>query len=322
MQELKKSHCIKGKKFLLKVEVNHDLDHYPKFEKMRSKIWGEPKDTLSSPRNMSCENYFNEGTSLYIGLYVEDKDCGLKSAEELMVGFSYGFVGVKDKKLGFKSPDNLLFYSQFTGVIKEYQEYGLGICLKNFQREIIENFYGIDTITCTYDPLAGVNAYRNVHLFGMDIIDYRIAYYGNFSGSLNRADIPSDRFYVWWALKEKKERPIYELEKMINPSALAVVSARKEITVAGGPIFIETVENINLDLESEYVLVEIPYDYYRMLQETDVADGAVRRIPLDWRLGTRQAFRAYRAKGYQVVDFRCYPDSKRKRDFYVLRKAP
>ena len=322
MPELEKIHCIKGKKFLLKIEANHDLDNYPKFEKMRSKIWGEPKDTLSSPRNMSCENYFNEGTSLYIGAYVEDKDCGLKSDEELMVGFSYGFVGVKNKKLGFKSPDNLLFYSQFTGVIKEFQEYGLGVCLKNFQREIIENLYGIDTITCTYDPLAGVNAYRNVHLFGMDIIDYRIAYYGDFSGSLNRADIPSDRFYVWWALKEKKGRPIYELEKLIKPTTLAVSSAWKEITGAGGPTFIETVDSINLDLESEYVLVEIPFDYYRMLQETDVVDDAVRQIPLDWRLGTRQVFQVYMAKRYQIVDFRYYSDLGRKRDFYILRKIP
>ena len=320
MQELEKIHSIKGKKFLLKIEAGHDLDHYPKFEKMRSKIWGEPKDTLSSPRNMSCENYFNEGTSLYIGAYVEDKDCGLKSDEEFMVGFSYGFVGLKDKKLGFKSPDNFFFYSQFTGIIKEFQKYGLGACLKKFQREIIENLYGIDIITCTYDPLAGVNAYRNVHLFGMSIIDYRIAYYGNFSGSLNRADIPSDRFYVWWALKEKKERPIYALEKLINPANLAVSSAWKEITGAEGPTFMETLESIDLDLKSEYVLVEIPFDYYRILQETDVDDAAVRQIPLNWRLGTRQVFQHYLAKRYQIVDFRCYSESGRKRDFYVMRR--
>jgi predicted GNAT superfamily acetyltransferase len=41
-----------------------------------------------------------------------------------------------------------------------------------------------------------------------------------------------------------------------------------------------------------------------MLQETDVADADVRRIPVDWRLATREVFQGLFARGYRVIDFR------------------
>jgi hypothetical protein len=43
--------------------------------------------------------------------------------------------------------------------------------------------------------------------------------------------------------------------------------------------------------EPDFALVEIPYDYYRMLQETDVIDPEDRSIPLQGRKQTRQALR-------------------------------
>ena len=72
--------------------------------------------------------------------------------------------------------------------------------------------------------------------------------------------------------------------------------------------------------EPEFALVEIPYDYYRMLQETDVTDPEVRSIPLQWRMQTRQAFHALLGRGYRIVDFYYFQSQERLRDFYVLQR--
>jgi predicted GNAT superfamily acetyltransferase len=57
-----------------------------------------------------------------------------------------------------------------------------------------------------------------------------------------------------------------------------------------------------------------------MLRETDVEDGAVRRIPLEWRLQTRQVFQTLFKKGYRVVDFLGVAGESRA-NFYVLCKS-
>ena len=48
-------------------------------------------------------------------------------------------------------------------------------------------------------------------------------------------------------------------------------------------------------------------------------DARVRRIPLDWRLGTRTAFLTLFGRGYRVVDFLSAGDNPR-RNFYVLKR--
>ena len=70
------------------------------------------------------------------------------------------------------------------------------------------------------------------------------------------------------------------------------------------------------------ILIEIPYDFYTMLSETDVPDERVRRIPVTWRELTRRAFHDRFAAGYRVVDFRYLAEADGgKRDFYILRKT-
>jgi predicted GNAT superfamily acetyltransferase len=236
------------------------------------------------------------------------------------VGFAYGFVGLKDKRLGFRDLDNIQFYSQYTGVRPGYEHFGLGIPIKAFQKEKLLDLMGVRTITCTYDPLTGVNAYRNVHTFGMKVIAYTVDIYGEFGGRLNRVDVPSDRLTMEWDLTKEIERPEYDLDALLA-SGHVVTRAEYE-TVAGksGVVELESLRDIDLGIDRNVLLVEIPFDFYRMLEETDVGDVRVRSVPLTWRMKTREVFLRLLERGYEVIDFRSVELDDRRRNFYVFHR--
>jgi predicted GNAT superfamily acetyltransferase len=320
MRELEVIHSIKGRPFLFAVERSLYKDDYQKYEDLRQEIWKEPTDKMAGVRNLLCENYFDKGSSLFTGVFREGEKGRFPKDADHLVGFSYGFVGVGDKALGFSSSSNLVFYSQYLGVKEGYRDLGLGILIKKFQKDIVKEVFGIDTITCTYDPLVGINAYRNIHRFGMEVMEYKVAYYQNFGGELNRVDVPSDRLYVSWALRGKVHRESYDLVHFMDTDHLAVDSEMKEVKGKSGPVWLETVANIRLDLDREVVLLEIPPDFYFMLKETDVADEKVRNIPIDWRLKTREVFLMLLERKYRVVDFAIFKGGDRNRGFYVLKR--
>ena len=320
MKNLDTIHVIKGKRYLFFVETSQDMDDYQKYEDLRQEIWKDPDDQMASVRNMRSENYFDEGSTILTGVFVEDEKGGFPKERDHFVGFSYGFVGVRDKELGFRSLANFIFYSKYLAVKKGYQDLGLGVLIKVFQKEVVLKVCGVDTITCTFDPLTGVNAYRNIHRFGMDIVEYRAAYYKDFGGELNRIDVPSDRLFVSWNLMGDIRQPPYDLQSLVNSDHLVIRSETSEVQGRSGLVRLEIVVDIRTDWDQEYALIEIPFDFYRMIKETDVPDEGVCKIPLDWRLATREAFQKLFEHKYKVIDFRIYQDKDRKRDFYVLKK--
>jgi predicted GNAT superfamily acetyltransferase len=320
MERFETIHSIRGRSFLFAVETSLDKDDYQKYEDLRQEIWREPTDKMAGVRNMLCENYFDKGSSLFTGVFKEGNKGDFPKDADHLVGFSYGFVGVQDKALGFGSSLNLIFYSQYLGVKKGYRDLGLGILIKKFQKDIVREVFGIDTITCTYDPLVGVNAYRNIHHFGMEVMEYKVAYYQNFGGELNRVDVPCDRLYVSWDLRGNVPREPYDLENFMNPDHLAVDSEVTEVRGNSGPVRLETVANVRPDLGHEIILLEIPSDFYFMLKETDVVDEKIRNIPLDWRIKIREAFQKLLERKYRVIDFRIFKGQERIRDFYVLKR--
>ena len=303
MIPLEKTVTVRDRRFLLRVETSHEPAEYRMYEDLREEIWGYPDDHMSSDRNMMCENVFHEGGSLFIGAFAESPAGGFAPGASSLVGFCYGFVGVRDKEVGFRSAGNLRFYAQYAGVRKAFQSYGLGILLKEFQREMVLGLLGVSSIICTYDPLTGVNANRNVHHFGMDVLEYRVATYGEYGGHLNRLDVPTDRFLMSWDLARTGPRPGYDLEAALAAPRPLRAGPRR---VAGrsGEIELEAVEGTDLGAEGEVLLVRIPLDFYRMLQETDVAEDSVRTIPVHWRMATRQVFQALFGRGYRIIDFR------------------
>jgi predicted GNAT superfamily acetyltransferase len=320
MKSLEKVHEIEGKKYLFKVETSDNHQDYIKYEVLRNKVWDQPNDNLSGSRNMMCENFLHEGSSLFIGVFVEAEKGSFKQDKEHIVGFSYGFVGIKDKKIAYRNPENLRFYSQYTCVRPDHEHLGLGVMIKEFQKEILDEIFGVYTVICTYDPLTGVNAYRNIHHFGMDVLDYREAFYGDFGGLLNRLDIPCDRLFVTWDLKKEIKRPEYDLDSLIESGSFVVHAEWKVIQGRSGPIKLEIVKEIDLELDDEFLLIEIPVDFYSMLRETDIEEDRIRRIPFDWRMKTRQAFQALFERNYRIIDFRKIEKEEQVKDFYILKK--
>jgi predicted GNAT superfamily acetyltransferase len=194
------------------------------------------------------------------------------------------------------------------------------VAIKEFQREKVRGLFGISTVTCTYDPLTGVNAWRNVHYFGMDVVDYRVSTYGEYGGLLNRLDVPSDRFFMSWNLSREVRRGEPGGEERPG-SGQTVISAEDRLVVGrSGPVKLEVIDGTHLDPDEDHLFVRIPRDFYLMLRETDVEERSVRQIPLDWRLETRVVFTSLLKRGYKVVDFIQTPDVPR-RNFYVLRQA-
>lgn len=321
MKELEKVVEKKGKKFLFKVERSDYHKDYWKYEELRNKIWDFLDDKMPGSRNMMCENIFHDGSSLFIVVYSESEEGGfLRQDRDHLVGFSYGFVGVRDKKVGFRSLDNIQFYSQYTGVREDFQNFGLGVLIKEFQREKLIDLFGIYTVTCTYDPLTGINALRNIHHFGMDILSYRVDIYSGFGGALNRVDIPSDRFIVSWDLRKKVQRPPYDLESLFKGKQIVTGIEYRNIQGKNGPVVLEILRETNLSLDHEFLLVEIPLDFYLMLREADVKNKRVREIPLEWRMKTREIFQALFERNYKIIDFRKIEKNNRKRNFYILKK--
>ncbi|MFQ6039098.1 MAG: hypothetical protein ACE5LV_10845, partial [Candidatus Aminicenantales bacterium] len=269
---------------------------------------------------MLCENYFDGGGSLFTAVYVRPESGEFHRDSEHFVGFTYGFVGVRDREQGFRSPENLVFYSQYLAVRKAYQHYGLGLRMKEYQGQVVRDLLGIGIMTCTYDPLVGVNAYRNIHHFRMKVLEYVEALYQDFGGDLNRTDVPSDRLYVSWDLRKPASQPEIDLEALFLPENLAVWSDIREISGRSGRIPMEVCAGYRTGLDREVILVEIPVDFYRMLRETDVSERDVRSIPVDWRMKTRAVFQDLLDRGYRVADFQVFKHRDRKRDFYVFRR--
>jgi predicted GNAT superfamily acetyltransferase len=321
MEALEKVIERKGKRFLFKVENSEDQKDYAKYEELREEIWGFPDDNMAGMRNLICENFFHEGSSLFIAVFSEAEEGGFTRQDRAhLVGFSYGYVGVKNKEVAFKSVDNLQFFSMYTGVREDFQQFGLGTLIKEFQREKLIDLFGVYASTCTYDPLTGINAYRNIYHLGMEVREYKVALYADFGGRLNRRDIPSDRFVMSWDLRKEPQRPILDANSLFEGKQVVTKVEYAEIKGKSGFLELELIKGVNIDLDHEFLLVEIPFDFFRMLKETDVKDQEIREIPLEWRLKTREAFQSYLKRDYKVFDFRSIRINNRQRDFYILKK--
>lgn len=312
---------IRDKKFLFRVEDSHQAADYKKYEDLRQAVWQFAEDHMAGTRNLLCENFLHEGSSLFLGVFEEAENGRFVLDGQHLVGFSYGFVGLKDKSLGFDRPSNLWFYSQFLGVRPDFLNYGLGIMIKEFQKEVLLEVLHIETVVCTYDPLTAVNAYRNIRHFGMKVVEYRVAPYGEYGGRLNRQDVPSDRFFMSWNLKENFRPQVPEPEVAgymerwpwtlrIDYRQLETEKGQASLEVAAGPV---------LGLEDEYLLVPIPVDFYLMLNLTDVEEPEIRLIPVNWRFQTREIFLHYFQRGYSVVDF-LRAEAGQKKCCYLLKR--
>ena len=121
-------------------------------------------------------------------------------------------------------------------------------------------------------------------------------------------------------MKRKIQRPVYDIDSLFRSGQVALSSRPAKIQGQSGEIELEVVNEMNLGLDQEFLLVEIPYDFYLMLSETNVEAQEVRSIPLTWRMKSREVFQTLFKKKYEIIDFRCLKGHDRRRDFYVLKK--
>jgi predicted GNAT superfamily acetyltransferase len=120
-------------------------------------------------------------------------------------------------------------------------------------------------------------------------------------------------------LREKGHAPEYDLKKLVDPRHLVVHSEVGVVPGKRGPLRIELAKPADLGLDQEFLLIEVPFDFYTILQETDVPDESVRKIPLEWRMETRKAFMELLERGYRLHDFNYLKTEERIRDFYIMK---
>jgi predicted GNAT superfamily acetyltransferase len=137
---------------------------------------------------------------------------GAFTPEGKLVGFCYGFAGVRGGRT--------LFYSHMAGVLPEFRDQEIGFRLKQAQRETALAG-GFEWMVWTYDPLQAGNAYFNLHKLGAESRRYTVNYYGEMRDELNRGT-DSDRLEVDWWLHDPR------VEALMRGEA----SARGEVSKA------------------------------------------------------------------------------------------
>jgi predicted GNAT superfamily acetyltransferase len=109
--------------------------------------------------------------------------------DEQPVGFALAFVGIHKTRAHL--------HSHMVGVIREYQDRGVGLLLKLAQRDDALA-RGIELIEWTFDPLQLKNAYFNLAKLGAIVRRYLPNVYGRTSSPLH-AGLPTDRLVAeWW----------------------------------------------------------------------------------------------------------------------------
>ncbi len=211
------------------------------------------------------------------------------------VGFVLGILGIHEGKI--------FLHSHQLGVLREYQNLGIGYMLKLKQREYALS-RGLDLIKWTFDPLQSKNAYFNFNKLGIICREYFVNLYGEIRDELNRG-LPSDRLYVEWHIRSSR---VTERLRGLRPPVADKLSETPISNRVKRRDNVLVFEDYDI-LREKFVLVEIPTNYVEMKL----------RFPkeaLRWRLGLRQIFTRYLDLGYIIVDV--LTDSTKKRLFYVL----
>jgi predicted GNAT superfamily acetyltransferase len=179
------------------------------------------------------------------------------------------------------------------GVLPEHRRSGLGRRLKLAQRERALAA-GMDLVEWTFDPLQTANAHLNFSRLGVVSDEYWRNVYGESSSALHRGT-PTDRLIVQWNIREPHvERRVSEANRLVVRTAEVAAAPVITRTGSAGP-WLE-IEAVDLSCEAPRVWLDVPGRFSDLQQQAP-------HLALEWRLRTREAFEAYFARGYRVVDF-------------------
>lgn len=227
-------------------------------EALSRDIWGAAERNVV-PRELLLTMQLNGG--LVHGAFLPDGR---------LVGFCFGFAGLRGGELRLCSHQ--------LGVIPELRGAGIGIALKQAQREDALRL-GYPLVSWTFDPLEARNAYINLHRLGCIARLYDRNHYGEMEDELNRG-LPSDRFEAeWWLDRPKPAIPTGEPAVMLR--------------VAGGS---EPIREKVDPIAAPAVLISVPQDFQAIKKRSP-------ELALRWRLESRTALEAALATGMIAIDF-------------------
>ena len=241
---------------------------------------------------------------------------GAFDEEGRLLGFVYGITGLDDD-------GRPLHWSHMLGVRPDARDRGLGLRLKEHQRELLLE-RGVGEARWTFDPLVARNAHFNLNRLGVEVVDYQSDMYGASESKLHRG-LGTDRFVVAWDLAAYDP----DAPRSRGPSGLLRDQAAGGNSRSGpegggapapeaqdGPPDPATADGAGAPAAPAgpdageappVVRIEVPADVFAV-RESD-ADAAA-----EWRRRTRRAFLSRLEAGYRVAGFVPGPD----RGFYVL----
>ncbi len=257
-------------------------------EHLQQQVWQMPdRDVVPSHQLLAA----TAAGGLVIGAFAPDG---------AMVGFCYGFVGLREGRP--------ILYSHMAGVAEPWRGAGVGFQLKRAQRETALA-RSLDRIIWTYDPLQAANAHFNLRKLGAEARRYYVNYYGEMPDELNRG-IESDRLEVDWFLRAPRVATLMG-DDAAGPSSGTEASvpsgagaAPPALDASGDPPWPQLRAWPH---GAPLVRVAVPEDFPAVRRDEARARA--------WREATRGALLESFQRGYAATDFlRSSPVG-----FYVLR---
>ena len=266
-----------------------DFSEYDILEDIQEDAWGMPARELVPKRLMYATL---KSGGIVIGCY--------KNGE--IIGYCWGWIGNSDIY-------GVFVYSHHNAVRKEFQNQGIGLQLKLKQKEWAQK-QGYSLINWTFDPLQSKNCYLNLHKLGVICNTYKRNYWGEMKDVLNKG-IDTDRFYCNWYINSE------EVNKRIKGriqdySSIIGNSEKKAIETLGEDNNL-VVKDIELELTSDVITIEIPSNFNELIQSN-------KQVLIQWRNKTRTVFENYFNKGYKAVDFFVDKEFDFVKCYHILRK--
>ncbi|CAM4336293.1 GNAT family N-acetyltransferase [Lacicoccus alkaliphilus] len=209
-----------------------------------------------------------------------------------VAGFSYGFAGFRDGKA--------YLCSHMLGIRPGLRSRKIGEQLKWQQREVAMR-KGYDLIRWTFDPLETRNAYLNLTKLNATCNTYVENCYGEMKDGINKG-LPSDRFEVFWHL----DSPHVTRRRSMNVEGAVALNTVKEI----GKGCLAYCGREVVELEAPVYSLAVPKEF----QQLKAADPD---LALEWRMKTRERFKALFAAGYAAVRITPY---EKHAEYIFIRK--
>jgi predicted GNAT superfamily acetyltransferase len=245
-----------------------ELDEFEAVYRLYDAIWRP--DPTNPPVTGELLRALTKAGNYVAGAYAGDE----------LLGASVGFFG---------PPGHRELHSHIAGVSAAARGRNVGFALKLHQRAWAVH-HDVATVTWTYDPLIGRNAYFNMVKLGAEPVEYLPNFYGGMHDGINAGD-ETDRLLIRWDLTAPHvEDAAAGRTRRFDAAALRAAGAAVALDRSGdgapvaGPA------------DGGTVLVAVPPDV-GALRGTD--PGLARR----WRIAVRDALRPLLTGGARVTGF-------------------